>query len=534
VQTMKTAPLQLVTRHGAPAPASSARDRAGKAAGNSPFSRRFWCGAVDLRPLGLTRITFGLMVIYALVSVAPVLTPLLSDDGVLPRAALLGGIARSARVSIFDVAGPAWMTWTLWLAALVAAVAFVLGWRTRAATIATFLLVAGLYERNTFIFDGSDTVARVFLFWSLFLPMGATYSVDAMLARAAGRPLPATGHAFNIRLAQVQLCWIYFCTFLCKQGHDAWSNGTALHYAFGLEHLFTKPLGAMLFNASWFTVPATYGTLVFEAAFSFLVFAPFWQPRLKALALLSGLLLHLGIFATMNVGNFSFMMLSLYPLLFEPEWAAELVTPLWHTVPLPLRHAIEAAIDARVVVAVQPAPHPSRKAPWLAWSGRALLAALFAVTLFSTLPETTANRLPHALRSLVQLTEAWQRWDMFAPSPMRADRFLHAEGTLADGRVVDVLHGLDGGPTPALNTSANHRWTKYIVNLTKDTHSREHKRVLAAFGDYLCHRWRDASRDDEDLLMQLKLYESTSETPAPGETREREWEDRLLWNYKCH
>jgi predicted DCC family thiol-disulfide oxidoreductase YuxK len=285
------------------------------------FSARYWFGQLDLRPLGLVRITFGAVLVLAVLDIGPVLVDLLSDAGVMPRAALLGGIARFNRFSIMDVAGPIWVSWTIFCLAVVAAVCFTIGWHSRWASIACFLLISGLHERNLMVFDGCDNVIRVMLFWFLFMPVGARYSLDAVLRGARGAPRIDTAVAFPMRLGQVQIAWIYLNTILYKSGGIQWRNGTALHTGLGLDHLFTRTLGRLLFNQAWFTVPGTYFTILVEFLFLFLVFFPWLQPWLKAAAIVSGTLLHAGVALLMSVGNFSYLMIASYALLYEASWA---------------------------------------------------------------------------------------------------------------------------------------------------------------------------------------------------------------------
>lgn len=497
---------------------------------DNPFSRRFWTAPIDLRPLALMRITLGSVVLWSLASVAPVLRALLSDDGVLPRSVLLGGVARADRFSIFDVAGPLPMTWALWLLAVAATAAFVVGWRTRAASIATFILVSGLHERNPMIFDGSDSVARVFLFWCLFLPVGAAYSIDAAQRRRSHRPLSTIGHPFVVRLLQLQLCWIYFCTFLCKIGDRTWQDGSALHYAFGLDHLFTRRLGAALFNASWLTVPATYGTLVFEAAFVFLIFAPFQQSRLRKLTLWAGFGLHLGIAVTMSVGNFSLMMLASYPLLLESRSVESLLARARRALPSRWRDRLVALRSLPVARPELPSPSALPRRLHVARSvGRALLATALVAAMVYSLPGESGARLPRPLASVIRMVELWQRWDMFAPRPLPTDRKLRSEGVLTDGRKVDVLHGLAGGPVSFHGIDSNHRWTKYALGLTKEQPSRRRTRLFAALSRYLCASW---NRGNGEPLDHFALYEDSSLTPAPGDD-ERQWKTELLWEHDC-
>jgi predicted DCC family thiol-disulfide oxidoreductase YuxK len=285
------------------------------------FSRAYWVGGLDLRPLGLFRILFGFLATVSIVDMWPILHDLLSDEGAMPRAALLG-IVRLNRFSLFDLAGPYWVTLLLWLLTIAACVCLTLGWHSRLSTVAAFLLVTGIHERNLIAFDGADNVIRVMLFWMMFMPSGARYSVDAVLRAARGEAAITHSLAFPMRLGQLQIAWVYLNSFIHKWGPGThWRDGTAAHYSFGLDRLFTRDLGQWLYDKSWAYVPATYFTLAVEGTFLILVFFPFLQPKLKAVALAGGTALHAGIWATLNIGNFSYLMPLAYTLLFEPEWA---------------------------------------------------------------------------------------------------------------------------------------------------------------------------------------------------------------------
>jgi predicted DCC family thiol-disulfide oxidoreductase YuxK len=289
---------------------------------NNLFTSSFWFGKLDLRPLGLFRITFGFLVTVATLDIGPILHDIISDNGVMPRSALLGGIARGNRFCLFDMAGPYWVTVVLWLVAVAVCVCLTVGWHSRIASVLTFFFVCGIHERNLLAFDGADNVIRVLLFWLMFMPSGARYSLDAVFRSAKGLPTITHGPAFVMRLGQIQISWVYLNSFMHKWGGgNTWHDGTALHYALGLDHLFTRDLGQWLFNKSWFYIPGTYFTDVVECTFLIFVFFPFLQPKLKAVAVASGVALHAGIWATMNVGNFSYLMPLAFPLLFEPEWA---------------------------------------------------------------------------------------------------------------------------------------------------------------------------------------------------------------------
>jgi predicted DCC family thiol-disulfide oxidoreductase YuxK len=306
------------------------------------FSPRFWVGQLDLRPLGFMRIAFGAVLFWSTIDLAPVLIDFFSDDGVAPRWALFGGsgMVRAARFSVYDIAGPQWLLVLLFVLTLLAILAFMVGWHSRIASVATFLLVCGLHERNTFTLDGSDNMIRVLLFWLMFMPTGARYSVDAVLRAARGEPTITHGTALPMRMGQVNICWVYLNTTLYKWPGVEWHNGTALRIALGLDHLFTRTLGHVLFEQNWFLQIGTYFTLVAEVSMLPLVFLPLWkpsrgplsrwpswlfQPTYKALGIAMVTAMHLGIAFLMSIGNFSWIMISSYFLLYEPEWIEAVV-----------------------------------------------------------------------------------------------------------------------------------------------------------------------------------------------------------------
>jgi len=158
------------------------------------------------------------------------------------------------------------------------------------------------------------------LFWSMFMEVGGRFSVDAWRRSRAGLPRRDLGWALPIRMAQLQFAWIYLDSVVWKLQGQYWAKGEGPAFRARTRPLFTRPLGAKLFNTAWFIVPGSYYSLGVEAAFLFLVFAPFWQPRLRAVALVTGFSLHGGIWLLMNVGNFAYIMPATYPLFFEPAW----------------------------------------------------------------------------------------------------------------------------------------------------------------------------------------------------------------------
>ena len=317
------------------------------------FSPRYWLGQLDLRPLGLMRVAFGAALFIAIADIGPLLLDFFSEKGVAPRTALLGPLGvRNNRFSIFDMAGPNWVVIALYVITLLAVLSFTVGFHSRASSVLTFFMVCGLHERDLMLFDGSDNVIRVMLFWMLFMPSGARYSVDAALRHA---PRPASHHPWH-RPAPCACGPAADRLDLPEHHHpqvgagSPGNNGNALRIALGLDHLFTRFTGqAALRHSLRHALRHTHGAghrdrlPAPDAPADLETGAPRdlaedaepdhparGQPVLpastyKALAILGGMSLHIGIALTMSVGDFSYIMITSYVLLYEPEWAEAIV-----------------------------------------------------------------------------------------------------------------------------------------------------------------------------------------------------------------
>ncbi|HXN34132.1 MAG TPA: HTTM domain-containing protein [Polyangiaceae bacterium] len=490
--------------------------------------RPTWLGSTDLRSAGLFRITFGLATLGSIVDLAPILRAAFSDDGFWPRWTAI--LSDPDRFSLMDVSGPTWVTYGYWSLAIGACVCFIVGWHSRVAALATFVLWSGLVERNPGMFDASDTVIRVLFFWSIFLPVGRWYSLDAALARAKGRPLPREGSALPLRLIQLQFAWIYFATFLFKIPGSTWQDGTAVHVALGLEHLYTRPLGSLMRHVPWITSAATYLTLLVEVAFLPLVFLPIGQPWAKALALVSGFALHFGIWVTMCIGGFSWVMIAAYPLFFDPRWVdwavAHGMSPVsrlaqrwpgswpkdvWLRA-FPSRAVGDGAGDRRPDSFPLPSPGPLLGAA--RGAGQAILVALLVACVWSAAPLPERARIPARLAKIVRTLELWQAWSMFAPDPQWVDTELLGDGKLLDGTAVDVLRGDEppGPLPPSKHGFLASRWSSVTEQVSQGDPT-----LLTEFANFLCREWNRPDRPrGRPVLATFNLLRIDRPVPRQG------------------
>ncbi|WP_198664925.1 hypothetical protein [Lewinella sp. IMCC34191] len=105
----------------------------------------------------------------------------------------------------------------------------------------------------------------------------------------------------------LHLCLVYMVSALHKIHSDVWFNGTALYYILNIDR-FSGPLSDVVRNNAFLVTAGTYFTLVFELLFPILVWFPLHRPWL----LVSGWLLHLGIYTTMMIFDFELYFMATY------------------------------------------------------------------------------------------------------------------------------------------------------------------------------------------------------------------------------
>ncbi|CAM2064805.1 DUF393 domain-containing protein [Sulfidibacter corallicola] len=274
---------------------------------------------IDLRALAAFRVAISGLILVDLAIRVTDLRAFYTDAGVLPRELLWD--AYSHRFFLFclhSYSGSALWQGVLFAVAAIFAVCLLVGYRTRWTGPISWLLLMSLQLRNPMILQAGDTLIRMLLFWALFLPMGARFSVDAALDDSPRQP---PRRVFNPASAALllQMFMMYFFTYLLKDGQN-WKDGTALFYALSVDQ-FTRPLGQWMVQFHDLNRVSTYATIWLEAIGPFLPFLPLFTKWFRGFAILSFGSLHVGIAMTMDVGLFSYISLI--------GWLPYLPTEFW-------------------------------------------------------------------------------------------------------------------------------------------------------------------------------------------------------------
>ena len=138
---------------------------------------------IDSRSLALFRMAAGTLLLIDLSIRCGDLTAMYSDQGVLPIAAVRQQLAGTWYWSLHFLHGSSVFQAALFVVAAILAIALLFGFYTRIATIGSWIMLASIYTRAPYAVNGGDTLLVILLFWSMFLPLGKTWSIDACRGR---------------------------------------------------------------------------------------------------------------------------------------------------------------------------------------------------------------------------------------------------------------------------------------------------------------------------------------------------------------
>jgi hypothetical protein len=481
---------------------------------------------IDARSLAALRIALGLLLLVDLADRARDLSAHYTDQGVFPRAALIADDAAQAAGdrgvaawSLHLMAGDRWSQAALFLAAGWFAGWLLIGYRTRLATVACYLLTVSLQNRNPLVTDAGDVVLKCLLFWSMFLPLGAAASVDRRLApRGLLDGSPRRFVSVPTAALLLQVAMIYWSTAAEKHSEIWHPDYTALFYTFSID-IFATPLGHWLLRYPtllyWLTA-AAYWLEWLGPAVALVPLGRGW-PRLCAVCCIWGL--HLATAVTMHLG--------LLPWISMAAWLPFLPGMFWEGL-AKLRRRPASDTPA---TEVRPHTdgwlsrvfrHPAAVSAPLGRLTIAVVAVLLAYVAAWNINETTRLfetrlRLPAGWKNAARITGLEQTWRMFAPFPMTNDGWFCISGLLENGEVVNLWQ--PDAPLPTRKprsvaaTYANHRWRQYLIAVTNERWSGE----ISPFAAWLRRRWNAefASGDGRRRVKEVRIVYYLEETLGP-------------------
>ncbi|MEO0867199.1 MAG: DCC1-like thiol-disulfide oxidoreductase family protein [Cyanobacteria bacterium J06642_11] len=255
---------------------------------------------LDLRSLALLRMGLALVLLTNLVAqltTRPAATDLLS----------------AGYWSLHLLSDQAGFQILLFLIAIVSALAMLVGYRSRLATIVSWVLIVSLHNRSPLLLTAGDDVLRAFLFWAMFLPLGAKYSIDSAFNPEAPK-LPKQIFGVATLALILQQCYVYLGSAAFKTfSATGWLDG-------GIDQAVT-PLGSWLLNLGVLLPLLSFFTLVLHWVGPLFLLVPIRTDlcRTIAIGVFTVWLLVMGL--TLNLG--------IFPLLGMVTWLAFIPTSVW-------------------------------------------------------------------------------------------------------------------------------------------------------------------------------------------------------------
>ncbi len=289
---------------------------------------RIWFQNVATSPLELARIGIGgvLLLHYSLAT--PYLFDLWGAAGWVPRELVLNDHDPWEQ-SIFFYFNAPWEWIVFHGVFLSCCLAFMVGWRTPWVKWIVLIGQLSYDRRNPMIVYGVDWIQESLLFIMCLAPIGSALSLDRVRAVRDAKAknlrarLPAYTSAWAgacTRLMQIQMAALFFYSGLSKLMAEDWRSGDAVWLVFTSDEYYHKIVLDVLASHYWMVYAATYGTILIEMAYPFLI----WQRRTRPYALAAAIFLHLQFAFLMGLFYFSFVMIMGHLSFVRPEWLTRL------------------------------------------------------------------------------------------------------------------------------------------------------------------------------------------------------------------
>lgn len=284
---------------------------------------------VDSRALGLYRILLGWLCFWDIFRRWDFINIFYSNLGIKTQ------YVKNSSFSIFHYIGnDPILIYIFFTLGILFSIFLMIGFKTKFSHFITTLIIISIHVSVTKVGNSGDMFMNCILIWTLFLPLGKSISIDSLILslknnqennldelndKSFGINQPKQIYSLAYFAMLFQISAIYFFTALDKHGHD-WTHGKAFYKMLQLDGFIT---GIGYYIRDYVTYPIskffTLSTLYLEYAVPFLLFFPFYNYIFRIVAAIALTIFHLSIRLTMNVGLFSQVMISTFPLLINKK-----------------------------------------------------------------------------------------------------------------------------------------------------------------------------------------------------------------------
>ena len=362
----------------------------------------------------------------------------------------------------------------------ISAIFLFVGFRTRLSTFICLVMAWSLQVANPLVLSGGHILLRMMLFWSVFLPLGAVWSLDERTSRFE-RPL----RYFELSPATVgimlQLTLMYFFSGLAKW-NSFWLEGVAVEYALNLE-MYVKPLGRTLTQYPELLKGMTFVVLVGELVLPVLMFAPRLSQFFRGVAMAVFWSMHLGIWLTMSIGVFSAVAMA--------AWAVFIPAEFWDWLLGPLPEYED----------VFPTQNPVAKGV-----GHAICCLMIPIMILLNTVNFSNQTSPfkQRLNQFASATMMIQQFKMWGRPPVLSPRFEYS-ATLRDGTQVNLFHR-NQMPKSIYAQLRTNEWRRVHSELLADGSEQPiHRKLRMALLVWLVKNWNENVVSEDKLVSRAEF-----------------------------
>ncbi len=452
--------------------------------------------SLDLRSLALMRVGLALVLLFDLFTSLRFVSLFYSDSGLLPRSSLVAHSFHNFVTSLY-VAGGWWPYSVLLLGVQLAfAVALLLGYRTRLATAASFIMLLWLHQRNPLLITGGDVWIKAGLFWMIFVPWGAYWSWDS---RGREKPHPQVCSVASLGFV-LQAISVWLVAGWVKSG-PAWTqDGSAISGVLQTADVQGGVAGVLLYFPGLLS-GLTGAVLILERFGPFLLLCPWAFGPVRTVVALLFTTFHLGLYLGISLHTFGAV----------GACTAFGLLPGWAWTQLRVGRSLERRLDQ--VTSPSGVEAITVMDPLSSFRGRTsahspVVFLLLSLVLVSCLVQNLNSLWPRVpkpkvLDSVTLLLGLEQNWRLFAPGPPETSLGVVFEGVTSRGKKIlldDLGRQLSAKSPPKLGFS-HLRLRQFGSTLSKRKHSQG---LAEGYTRAVVRRWN--RKNPGNPLRELNLH----------------------------
>jgi hypothetical protein len=450
---------------------------------------------LDLRALSLMRIGTALVIIFDLLIRAGDLSAHYTDAGLWPTHLIHTFGWKTGFWSLHEQSGTyAWILF-LFILHLTFALSLLFGYKTKLSTLLVWLLYISLHNRNLYIQQSGDDLLRLLLFWGLFLPWNAYYSLDSRHFYYESKQKHLANIGYLLLVSSV-----YFFTVNLKDSPEWRSEGTAIYYALSLDQLRLQPAGDWLYGYPGLMKALTHVVYYMEFLIPVLIIWPAKKGYLRFVAFLFILFLHAGIGLTLYVGLF-FVINIVTAIGLIPEAMMDKLEDKARWLRFISREAILSSSSKR----------PKKKKNLRAVTN-AICIAVIVISLIGNLASVRwfSYELRKELMIPVNAARLDQYWGMFSPSVLKRDGWFVYHGLDSIGRQWDLRLNQDyvdyKKPASVVRMYKTDRWRKLAENMQRESFTF----LRPLYCRYIIKKWNKDHPEKQLVTLNLKYMQKES------------------------